>query len=143
MKRFNSISTKMIVLLIFTSIMTLVINIIMFVNINQALGQIEQVYATNVQLNEMEEDLDKIQEQLLSYLRTKNSNELQAYYISEQNINQKLVSLRTKEAEGETGILKNNILYKIKKYYQLISDISRFTFSSKCCDISYTSSIPF
>lgn len=104
MKRFNSISTKMIVLLIFTSIMTLVINIIMFVNINQALGQIEQVYATNVQLNEMEEDLDKIQEQLLSYLRTKNSNELQAYYISEQNINQKLVSLRTKEAEGETGI---------------------------------------
>lgn len=60
MKRFNSISTKMIVLLIFTSIMTLVINIIMFVNINQALGQIEQVYATNVQLNEMEEDLDKI-----------------------------------------------------------------------------------
>lgn len=64
MKRFNSISTKMIVLLIFTSIMTLVINIIMFVNINQALGQIEQVYATNVQLNEMEEDLDKIQEQL-------------------------------------------------------------------------------
>ena len=99
MKRFNSISTKMIVLLIFTSIMTLVINIIMFVNINQALGQIEQVYATNVQLNEMEEDLDKIQEQLLSYLRTKNSNELQAYYISEQNINQKLFSLRTKEAE--------------------------------------------
>ena len=71
MKRFNSISTKMIVLLIFTSIMTLVINIIMFVNINQALGQIEQVYATNVQLNEMEEDLDKIQEQLLSYLQQK------------------------------------------------------------------------
>ncbi len=109
MKRFNSISTKMIVLLIFTSIMTLVINIIMFVNINQALGQIEQVYATNVQLNEMEEDLDKIQEQLLSYLRTKNSNELQAYYISEQNINQKLVSLRTKEAEGKKNVEKFKI----------------------------------
>lgn len=122
MKRFNSISTKMIVLLIFTSIMTLVINIIMFVNINQALGQIEQVYATNVQLNEMEEDLDKIQEQLLSYLRTKNSNELQAYYISEQNINQKLVSLRTKEAEGETGILKNNIYYLGKNYFKITEE---------------------
>ena len=122
MKRFNSISTKMIVLLIFTSTMTLVINIIMFVNINQALGQIEQVYATNVQLNEMEEDLDKIQEQLLSYLRTKNSNELQAYYISEQNINQKLVSLRTKEAEGETGILKNNIYYLGKNYLKITEE---------------------
>ena len=122
MKRFNSISTKMIVLLIFTSIMTLVINIIMFVNINQALGQIEQVYATNVQLNEMEEELDKIQEQLLSYLRTKNSNELQAYYISEQNINQKLVSLRPKEAEGETGILKNNIYYLGKNYLKITEE---------------------
>lgn len=122
MKRFNSISTKMIVLLIFTSIMTLVINIIMFVNINQVLGQIEQVYATNVQLNEMEEDLVKIQEQLLSYLRTKNSNELQAYYISEQNINQKLVSLRPKEAEGETGILKNNIYYLGKNYLKITEE---------------------
>lgn len=122
MKRFNSISTKMIVLLIFTSIMTLVINIIMFVNINQALGQIEQVYATNVQLNEMEEELDKIQEQLLSYLRTKNSNDLQAYYISEQNINQKLVSLRPNEAEGETGILKNNIYYLGKNYLKITEE---------------------
>ncbi len=122
MKRFNSISTKMIALLIFTSIMTLVINIIMFVNINQALGQIEQVYATNVQLNEMEEELDKIQEQLLSYLRTKNSNDLQAYYISEQNINQKLVSLRPNEAEGETGILKNNIYYLGKNYLKITEE---------------------
>ncbi len=106
MKRFNSISTKMIVLLIFTSIMTLVINIIMFVNINQALGQIEQVYATNVQLNEMEEDLDKIQEQLLSYLRTKNSNELQAYYISEQNINQKFGFSAVKRSRGRDRYFK-------------------------------------
>ena len=52
MKR-ASISTKMIVLLIFTSVMTLLINVMMFLNINQVLVQIEQVYATNVQLNKM------------------------------------------------------------------------------------------
>ena len=59
MKR-ASISTKMIVLLIFTSVMTLVINVMMFLNINQVLVQIEQVYATNVQLNEITEELDKV-----------------------------------------------------------------------------------
>ena len=59
MKR-ASISTKMIVLLIFTSVMTLLINVMMFLNINQVLVQIEQVYATNVQLNKMTEELDKV-----------------------------------------------------------------------------------
>ena len=57
MKR-ASISTKMIVLLIFTSVMTLLINVMMFLNLNQVLVQIEQVYATNVQLNKMTEELD-------------------------------------------------------------------------------------
>ena len=64
MKR-ASISTKMIVLLIFTSVMTLVINVMMFLNINQVLVQIEQVYATNVQLNEMTEELDKVHSEML------------------------------------------------------------------------------
>ena len=63
MKR-ASISTKMIVLLIFTSVMTLLINVMMFLNINQVLVQIEQVYATNVQLNKMTEELDKVHSEM-------------------------------------------------------------------------------
>ena len=66
MKR-ASISTKMIVLLIFTSVMTLLINVMMFLNINQVLVQIEQVYATNVQLNKMTEELDKVHSEMLEY----------------------------------------------------------------------------
>mgnify|MGYP000596267520 len=69
MKR-ASISTKMIVLLIFTSVMTLLINVMMFLNINQVLVQIEQVYATNVQLNKMTEELDKVHSEMLEYLKT-------------------------------------------------------------------------
>ena len=70
MKR-ASISTKMIVLLIFTSVMTLLINVMMFLNINQVLVQIEQVYATNVQLNKMTEELDKVHSEMLEYLKTR------------------------------------------------------------------------
>ncbi len=81
MKR-ASISTKMIVLLIFTSVMTLLINVMMFLNINQVLVQIEQVYATNVQLNKMTEELDKVHSEMLEYLKTRDSGVLQEYYIS-------------------------------------------------------------
>ena len=80
MKR-ASISTKMIVLLIFTSVMTLLINVMMFLNINQVLVQIEQVYATNVQLNKMTEELDKVHSEMLEYLKTRDSGVLQEYYI--------------------------------------------------------------
>ena len=62
MKHKASISTKLIVMLIFTSIMTLVINGMMFININQVLEQIEQVYAINVQLNDLTEELNQVQE---------------------------------------------------------------------------------
>lgn len=87
MKR-ASISTKMIVLLIFTSVMTLLINVMMFLNINQVLVQIEQVYATNVQLNKMTEELDKVHSEMLEYLKTRDSGVLQEYYISQQNLSE-------------------------------------------------------
>lgn len=118
MKR-ASISTKMIVLLIFTSVMTLVINVMMFLNINQVLVQIEQVYATNVQLNEMTEELDKVHSEMLEYLKTRGSNVLQEYYISQQNLSEQLVKVQEETMDRQTSVLKNNIYYLGKNYLKL------------------------
>lgn len=118
MKR-ASISTKMIVLLIFTSVMTLVINVMMFLNINQVLVQIEQVYATNVQLNEMTEELDKVHSQMLEYLKTRDSNVLQEYYISQQNLSEQLVKVQEETMDRQTSVLKNNIYYLGKNYLKV------------------------
>lgn len=118
MKR-ASISTKMIVLLIFTSVMTLVINVMMFLNINQVLVQIEQVYATNVQLNEMTEELDKVHSEMLEYLKTRDSNVLQEYYISQQNLSEQLVKVQEETLNRQTSVLKNNIYYLGKNYLKV------------------------
>ena len=118
MKR-ASISTKMIVLLIFTSVMTLVINLMMFLNINQVLVQIEQVYATNVQLNEMTEELDKVHSEMLEYLKTRDSNVLQEYYISQQNLSEQLVKVQEETLDRQTSVLKNNIYYLGKNYLKV------------------------
>ena len=114
-----SISTKMIVLLIFTSVMTLVINVMMFLNINQVLVQIEQVYATNVQLNEMTEELDKVHSEMLEYLKTRDSNVLQEYYISQQNLSEQLVMVQEETMDRQTSVLKNNIYYLGKNYLKI------------------------
>ena len=118
MKR-ASISTKMIVLLIFTSVMTLVINVMMFLNINQVLVQIEQVYATNVQLNEMTKELDKVHSEMLEYLKTRDSNVLQEYYISQQNLSEQLVKVQEETMDRQTSVLKNNIYYLGKNYLKV------------------------
>ena len=118
MKR-ASISTKMIVLLIFTSVMTLVINVMMFLNINQVLVQIEQVYATNVQLNEMTEELDKVHSEMLEYLKTRDSNVLQEYYISQQNLSEQLVKVQEETMDRQISVLKNNIYYLGKNYLKV------------------------
>ena len=118
MKR-ASISTKMIVLLIFTSVMTLVINVMMFLNINQVLVQIEQVYATNVQLNEMTEELDKVHSEMLEYLKTRDSNVLQGYYISQQNLSEQLAMVQEEKLDRQTSVLKNNIYYLGKNYLKV------------------------
>ena len=118
MKR-ASISTKMIVLLIFTSVMTLVINVMMFLNINQVLVQIEQVYATNVQLNEMTEELDKVHSEMLEYLKTRGSNVLQEYYISQQNLSEQLVKVQEETMDRQISVLKNNIYYLGKNYLKV------------------------
>ena len=124
MKR-ASISTKMIVLLIFTSVMTLVINVMMFLNINQVLVQIEQVYATNVQLNEMTEELDKVHSELLEYLKTRDSNVLQEYYISQQNLSEQLVKVQEETLDRQTSVLKNNIYYLGKNYLKVSEEAAK------------------
>lgn len=122
MKHKASISTKLIVMLIFTSIMTLVINGMMFININQVLEQIEQVYATNVQLNDLTEELNQVQEQMLDYLQTKNSNTLQQYYVSQQNLSEALVAVQEEKMDRTTSILKNNIFHLGENYLQLCEE---------------------
>ncbi|MGN1206374.1 MAG: histidine kinase [Eubacterium sp.] len=121
MKRKASISTKMIVLLIFTSIMTLVINVMMFLNINKVLIQIEQVYATNVQLNQMTTELEKVHAEMLEYLKTRDSNVLQEYYISQQNLSEQFSAVKEEKMDRQTSVLKNNI-YHLGNNYLRISE---------------------
>lgn len=122
MKRRASISTKMIVLLIFTSVMTLVINVMMFLNINQVLAQIEQVYATNVQLNAMTEELDNVHSEMVEYLKTRDSNVLQEYYISQQNLSEQLAEVQEETMDRQTSILKNNIYHLGKNYLKVCEE---------------------
>lgn len=123
MKRRNSISTKMIILFIFASVMTLLINVIMYYNINRVLDRIDLVYETNVQLNTMADELEKTHQGMYQYLTEKGSSTLQNYYTSEQNFRENLEKIKVEVTESRTSLLKNNIYHMGQKYLSVAGEV--------------------
>ena len=74
------------VLLAVVSIMLLmlVINIILYSQINKTIRRMDTVYSSNVDLTELSDSLSDVQEALYAYLSVKTSDSLENYYKSEQ-----------------------------------------------------------
>ena len=72
------------VLLAVVSIMLLmlVINIILYSQINKTIRRMDTVYSSNVDLTELSDSLSDVQEALYAYLSVKTSDSLENYYKS-------------------------------------------------------------
>ena len=74
-----SIRSKLIMVFGLTAALMFVINILLYVEINRSMKQLDEVYATNVSLNELTECLENTQEEVVDYLNTKSSDSLENY----------------------------------------------------------------
>ena len=80
-----TIQTKLIFVFIITSIIVFIVNLFVYVNLNQMVSKIEEIYASNVNLNDLTEALSDVQLSMTDYLNTKSSDAIEQYYRSEQN----------------------------------------------------------
>ena len=72
-----SIRSKLIMVFGLTAALMFVINIILYAEINSSMKKLDEVYATNVSLNELTECLENTQEEVVDYLNTKSSDSLE------------------------------------------------------------------
>lgn len=121
MKKHNSIRTKLMALFVCTSVVALVINVMMYININQVLRQIDFVYEGNLRLNDMTQHLKAVQDNLYLYLREKSSSALENYFGSEQEFRSDMEHLETRLSDRQTDALQNNI-YHISASYLNVTD---------------------
>ena len=74
-----TLQTKLIFSFIATTIIILIVNLFMYQNINQLVNQLDAIYLSNVQLNELGEALNDVQDSMTLYLNTKTSDAMESY----------------------------------------------------------------
>ncbi len=113
-----SLQRKLTAAFVFTSFIMLIVNFIMYFNINQMMGKIDEVYVSNVNLNELSDSLSNLQNSMTEYLNTKSSDAIDAYYRSEQNYRELLDNLNTAVTDNEMLLMEKNIKNMSQNYLE-------------------------
>lgn len=104
-----SIQTKLIAVFLFTSCVLLTVNIIMNRNMNYMISEIDKVYISNVNLNELQSILKQVQDSMSEYLNTKSSDAMEAYYKNEDAYMRLVDKLNSDIVNDDSRIIEKNI----------------------------------
>lgn len=100
---------KLVGLFALTAIIILIVNLYMLVVSNEMTGKVEEVYISNVSLNELVQSLDRVQESMTEYLDTKSSDAMDEYYRGEQDFRARLNELNDQTTDNELLLTEKNI----------------------------------
>ena len=112
---------KLVLVFLLTSLSSLGINIFVYVNLNTALNKMDAVYSSNISLNNISESLERIQMSLTGFLETKGTDELEAYYKYQQEINSQLYDLNNNATDNTSKLTERNIR-KMTENYLSVAD---------------------
>ena len=113
-----SIQTKLIAIFLLTSMVLLAVNLALHQSMNHMAQRMDQVYAVNVSLNELQQVLDQVQDSMTEYLNTKNSDSMEAYYKYEQEYAKLAGELNQDISSQERKIMEKNIHALSIKYLE-------------------------
>ncbi len=114
----NSIQMKLIGVFVFTSVIILSVNLFMFININGRIQKIDEVYSSNVTLNQLTETLSTVQSYMTEYLNTKNFDAMQSYYKSVQDYQELTASLYDTATNSNSRLMEKNIRNLSEEYLE-------------------------
>ena len=113
-----SIGTRLIIVFIFILTIVLSVNMYMYININKTVGAIDNVYVSNVGLNELSTELETIQKNMYEYLNTKSSDALKTYYNSSNNYTLIINELNDIASDNNILLMEKNIKQMSLQYLE-------------------------
>lgn len=113
------IQTKLIVVYCFTTLLILIVNLFMYRNINSMLHRLDQIYVSNVNLNELSDSLEQVQSSLTNYLNTKTTDAMDGYYKSYQDYTEQIEKLSDQVTGSESQRMERNIKQMSVRYLEL------------------------
>ncbi len=120
--RSSSIRFKLISLFILTSTLIFVVNLYVYANLNGMVNRVNEIYAGNVALTEMEETLEGVQAAMGEYLKTKNTDALESYYKHVQDFSNQVQALNDQNTSNEEKMTEKTIRNLSESYLQITGD---------------------
>lgn len=115
----NSIQIKLMVAFLLTTVIIIFMNIFMYINTNRMLESLDEVYAENINLNEISDVLDSIDESLTSYLSTRSSTAMEEYYRNVQEYSNKIERLYGGISSNKLLLMERDIKNMSENYITL------------------------
>ena len=124
MKKWESLSirVKLTSAFLFTLLILFFINLFLYLNVNSMLERINEVYQSNSSLNELSETLERVQSSMEEYLSVKNTDTLEAYYQSCQELNGQLQDLNDEICGNEMLMMERNIRRMTGEYLEVADE---------------------
>jgi Putative regulator of cell autolysis len=117
-----SLKKKILSAVALTSTVLFLVNIFMYWQVHQSLQRVDQVYVSNVGINELSDTFSEIHHDMYIYLLVKSSNALEDYYKSEEKYRNLLTSLNNQVVDNELLILEKNIYEMSQTYLELTNE---------------------
>ena len=114
-----SIRVRVILVFIITTLIILLINLFMYVNVNRMLNRLEEIYMSNISLNELSDTLVDVQASMTAYLNTRTSDALEDYYRNEQDYSQLIFRLNGGIYGNDLKLMEKNIKNMSEEYLEL------------------------
>ena len=104
------------------SILIIVVNVFVYFEISTKVYELSDVYKTNDENTALLDEVTKVQEYVTKYLETKNTEDMENYYKSEESLNNFLAGYINEEAEGRQYVIRTDIVNLIKCYLGFAHD---------------------
>ena len=116
------IRLKLILLFILTSLLIFVVNLYVYSSLNSMINRVNEIYAGNVALTEMEETLGGVQDSMTEYLKTKNTEALESYYKNVQDFGNQIQTLNDGNINNEGKIMEKTIRNLSDSYLRMTNE---------------------
>lgn len=116
-----SLQKKFLLTFLSSTVIILVVNIFLFININNVINRIDKVYSSNMALNELSEALDDVQKYMDEFLNTKSNYSLEDYYRAVSDF-RRLIDELNQNVTSDSMLLKEKIIHNLSDTYLKYTD---------------------
>lgn len=121
--KYLTLQQKLTALFVLTAVIILTVNLYMYAITNEMAGRVEEVYTSNVSLNDLSGALDYVQGSMEEYLNTKSSDAMEEYYRSEQDYRGLMEKLNVQVTDNGILLTEKNIYGLSESYLELAAEI--------------------